>query len=228
MIHFQAGTCLAVSVVKRYVLHTLSAEDYGRVWAMTDERKKVLVFTSPDSQTIIYACGWCRLTVPGSEREAAEACCRCQRCGNERIRGRTACAKCDADARRDHELERHGAALSLPIIDGYDGPVYVDNESRYYEDQWAAAEALYDDGCENFADVIVHPCNVTQSPVPDIHDWLEETWSCEFEYDYYELSKVASDAIATCAAALESERPTVWAPRMNERIVLASPEANNV
>lgn len=187
---------------------------------------KVLEFTSPDSTTTIYACGWCKLIVPHGTPELADACCRCKRCGNRKEDNwRIYCAECDAESRSDRNADERAKALTLPILEDYVGPVYVDDETRYYEDQWEAAESLmFDHTAEEFADIIVHPCNVGPMPVPELYDIVNESWACEMDSDYdFEISKKAEDAIAACMEVLRAESPIVWNARTTERIVLTRP-----
>lgn len=104
----------------------------------------------------------------------------------------------------------------------YDGPVYVADNERFYESPDQASETLWDQGREPTA-MTVHPCSVEQVGTPDLREYVEENWACEYDDPDgvdWEPTRAALEAMATCQAVLEAEAPRIWRPLLKERITL--------
>lgn len=178
---------------------------------------KVLEFTSPDSPTIVYACSWCGFTAP-NERQA-ERCCRCDECGGKKALGRRWCEACDAKKHRERNEEHRAKMLALPVLEEYDGPVYVDDAGRYFEDTDAAFDYLYDQDL-NPADAIVLPCTVSKARTPCIEEVITERWGSHFDDYDADLSEGLLEALSIAQRQAEHEAPDTWRYRSDARLVL--------
>lgn len=179
---------------------------------------KVIEFTSPDSPTVLYACGLCGFTTATNERAAS--CCLCVRCQKPvEARFSTMCQDCSADDHRARQAQRRAKAMERPVVE-HDGPVWVADTEHFYDYAQAAAEALYDDGIDPTT-ALVHPCHEGKVPVPDLHSYVDEAWGEEFEDGFYDgLSRKADEAITVCVKALEACAPTCWTPNERQRVTL--------
>lgn len=187
-----------------------------------------LTGSTPDGRTVeVYACGSCLLTAPGGQ-QAAERCCACIRCGEDKGAARrtyTTCATCapivaDVDRRR-----RRAAAMARPVVE-HDGPVYVDDLDRFFESMAEAADYLLD--VEHDAAVeqpddgwLIHPCTVAKAGTPDLTDTVLEAWA-----DNYDDADLIDDLRPGLASALadaqryaQSMAPDVWRPDLTRRVV---------
>lgn len=190
---------------------------------------KVIEFQSADSPTTLYACGWCKRTVPSNTRQAAEECCTCTRCGSRLTEDRSfyvTCRDCDTSSRTEREAVRRATGMAKPVVrKQHDGPVFVDDWDEYFEDQWTALDRCHDDGIDP-ATVLVHPCIVRKAPVPDLAEAVTDTWAEQYDdpdaYDI-DLSAEAAAALAEAVALIERDAPTVWVPYTGERIDLSTP-----
>lgn len=114
------------------------------------------------------------------------------------------------------------AYLLLPVVENYEGPVYMND--RYYGSVDEAIDAIVDDG-EHPAYAKAYPCTEDKAPTPVAEvllDWIDEGWGEQFE-DYEPTSfpadvRQAADNLLTMLHRLA---PTVWNADMKHRIVLA-------
>lgn len=186
---------------------------------------KVIEFSSLDSPTTLYACGWCRHVVPVNTRQAAEECCTCTRCGSrlaEHRRHYTTCLDCDASARADRETARRATEMAKPVAGGHDGPVYVDDWGEFFDDAEAALDRCHDDDIDP-ATLLAYPCMVRKAPVPDLADAVSDLWAEQFDDpdpNDVELSERAAQAVAEVTALLEMEAPSMWVPDWGKRVDL--------
>lgn len=111
----------------------------------------------------------------------------------------------------------------LPVlVEGYDGPVYLVHEDRYYPDDAAAFDATWDDGFDP-STALVHTCTVGPAFTPIIAQTVHEAWFEEVGDDFD--SDLPPDIQAACdelQERLEKAAPIVWNARPHERIQLPS------
>lgn len=186
--------------------------------------KPVIQFTSPDSPTVIYACGSCKLTSQGG-LEQAERCCSCSDCGGPRTeRYRTRCEHCSAEATRLAVEARRAKALALPVITEHNGPVYVDDFDNWFEDVGGALDACHDEGIEP-GEVIAYPGAAHKATFGSLVDHIEEAWyeqvpedcDCDIPDGLAQKLRAVADEIAAAA-------PTYWEAVTTVRLQLAHPE----
>lgn len=103
-----------------------------------------LVDKAHPEKVVAWACGKCRVVCP-DERLAREHCqpniCEC---GASCKKYHTACDKCIEEKRARKALQEREAA-EVVSADTYDGPVFWQEEDRYYPNAEEAFEAVADD-----------------------------------------------------------------------------------
>ena len=181
----------------------------------------VIEFRSDKSSTVLYACGKCRYT--SLDGAHAAACCLCPKCGAEtKGPGLSWCESCRKEEWAFKDALRQEIERALPIVEDKGEPVMVGD--RFYEDAYAAAEAVWDDG-DDPTEAIAHPCTVAKAGTPNIAEVVEEAWGSEYDDpDAYDirLDPAVAEAIQK---QIEALAPTVWIPRTKERVALPSIEA---
>lgn len=130
-----------------------------------------------------------------------------------------------AEDRRRKAFEKY---MQLPVIDDYDGPVYMND--TYYPDVDSALDACVDGG-DHPAKVEAYPCveRKVSAPHPDdILYWVDEQWGENFEdYEGESWTPETKRAAEHLATALQLQAPNLWDADMKHRIVLAEPELDD-
>lgn len=178
-----------------------------------------ITFRSPDSPTVLYACGACgRLHSPeifagrdtDAARKMAEQCCvprPCPGCGALPQSPHLKCAGCrDADARSRLE--------SLPVVDDHQGPVYDPGTERYF----ASLDDFLD---EPTGSRRLHPCTVQLVSLdlgPALDDAAENYALDDMHWDWEGLDELQA-AVDEFNAA---QRQEVWTPDTS-RVCLDNP-----
>jgi hypothetical protein len=111
---------------------------------------------------------------------------------------------------------------NLPVIENYDGPVYMNG--KYYADIDEVLDALADDD-KNPAFQIAHPCTETRAATPSVEEiieYVEDRWAENFD-EYEPMGLTHSIRIQVCdlVADLEAMAPVVWNADLTKRIALA-------
>lgn len=110
------------------------------------------------------------------------------------------------------------------VVEGHEGPVYVDFLNRFFPTPRDAFEALWDDGIEpDDGAALIQPCTVGKAGTPDLIETIEEMWACDYEDpDAMDLT-LPKDLVLILTGVqglVEKAAPDVWNPRIKERIVL--------
>lgn len=110
------------------------------------------------------------------------------------------------------------------VIEGHDGPVYVDSLNRFFPNPQEAFEALWDDGIEpDNGEALIHPCNVGKATTPNLIETIEEAWGEDYEdpdtVDLH-LPKDLVLILTGVQSLVEKAAPDTWNPRPRERIAL--------
>lgn len=104
-----------------------------------------------------------------------------------------------------------------------DTPVYVPSLSpHFFDSAESAAERAWDDGLDPTT-VEAHPCTVGKCPVPCLVELVEEAWWEQYDDpDAYDVGipEPLRSELDALNGRLEAAAPTVWTPRLRERVVL--------
>lgn len=169
-----------------------------------------------------YRCDHC--TAWGLSPEAVERHCLCEKpgCDDVKQRGWIYCSEHRAEAHRAKEAAEREAYFTLPVAEGYDGPVLVGY--TWYGSPDEATEALWDDG-EDIATAIAYPANVTRPKIgPRLADSIG-TWLCDEmatdDDEGPEVDATAEAMITALAAHIDTHIVRdVWNVDTTRRVVL--------
>jgi hypothetical protein len=127
------------------------------------------------------------------------------------------CEVCRPEVDAERTARHLSDELALPVVADPGGPVFT--AGRYFEDAFAAAEAVWDDD-EDPTEQVAHPCTVTPAPTPDLDEVVEEAWADCFEDSRPGLTPAMRLLLQSATRLAAAAAPDVWTPNIRVRIIL--------